>query len=438
MERTIIQQLKVWKEKGDRKPLLLFGARQIGKTWILKHFGETMFQNMAYFSFDEEPALSDIFRLSKDPKRIVEQLSFAKGLAIKPNETLIVLDEIQECPEALASLKYFCENAPEYAVAAAGSLLGISFGHANYSFPVGKVDHLDMFPLSFSEFLLAKDAVLYDYFNSINALESIPQLFFNRLSETYKLYLTCGGMPAAVLKMIDGDSAATDTVISNILKDYSLDMVKHSTPVAANKIHYVWESLPSQLAKENRKFIYQLVRPGARAREYEDALMWLQNAGLVYRVNLCKEPAIPLKAYDDLSAFKIYTFDVGILRCLANIDATTFFNADEKMKEFKGAMAENYVQQSLVVQYGKTLRYWSSGNEAEIEFLLQTGNHIIPVEVKSGESVRSNSLVEYEKKYSPKLRLRYSLKNLTLDGNLLNIPLFLADLTPRFLDLAGI
>ena len=418
--------------------MLLFGARQIGKTWIMKHFGETMFQNMAYFSFDEEPALSDIFRLSKDPKRIIEQLSFAKGLVIKPNETLVVLDEIQECPEALAALKYFCENAPEYAVAAAGSLLGISFGHANFSFPVGKVDHLDMFPLSFSEFLLAKDSTLYDYCNSINALEPIPQLFFNRLSESYKQYLTCGGMPAAVLKMIDGDSAATDIVISNILKDYSLDMVKHSTPVAANKIHYVWESLPSQLAKENRKFVYQLVRPGARAREYEDAIMWLQNAGLVYRVNLCKEPAIPLNAYDDLSAFKIYTFDVGILRRLANIEATSFFNTDEKLNEFKGAMAENFILQSLVYQYGKALRYWSSGNEAEIEFILQTGNHIIPIEVKSGESVRSNSLVEFEKKYSPKLRLRYSMKNLTLDGNLLNIPLFLADLTPRFLTLVGI
>lgn len=438
MERAIIQQLKKWKEKSDRKPLLLFGARQIGKTWILKYFGEKMFSNTAYFSFDEEPALSEIFRQSKDPKRIIEQLSFAKGSAIRPNETLIVFDEIQECPEVLAALKYFCENAPEYAVAAAGSLLGISFGRSSFSFPVGKVDHIDMFPLTFSEFLLAKDEPLFGYYNSISELSPIPELFFYRLSETFTAYQICGGLPAAAMKMIDGDIAGAESVVDSILKDYSLDIVKHTQPAAANKINYVWESLPSQLAKENRKFVYQLVRPGARAREYEDALMWLQNAGLVYRVNLCKEPVMPLRAYDDLSIFKIYTFDIGILRRLAGLGTAVIVGSDAEMKEFKGALAENYVLQSLITQYGRNFRYWSSGNQAEIEFLMQTNDKIIPIEVKSGIAVRGNSLVEFEKKYHPKIRLRYSMRNLTLDGNLLNIPLFLSDLTPRFLSLAGI
>ena len=431
--RDILQQLINWQTKTDRKPLLLFGARQVGKTYILKEFGARYFSETAYISLDEDPGYADIFRRTKDPHRIIEQLSFACGISIRPQSTLLILDEIQECPEAIASLKYFCEKVPEYAVACAGSLLGLTLGHTGFSFPVGKVEHFDMYPLSFSEFLRAKDAGLYNYYNSINAIEPIPQLFFDRLSEAFVAYRICGGMPEAATMLINGQIEQIDLVLERILKDYSLDFIKHATPFLANKIGHVWRSLPSQLAKENRKFIYQLVRSGARAREYEDALIWLQNAGLIYQVNLCKNPQMPLKAYDDLSIFKIYAFDIGILRSLANISADIYATANNTMKEFKGALAENYVLQSLVMQFGKSLKYWSSGNKAEIDFIFQHHNKIIPVEVKADTNVTGKSLVQYEKQYKPSIRLRYSMLNLRKDGNLLNIPLFLCDKTKELL-----
>lgn len=429
IERTIIEQLRLWKNQSDRKPLLLFGARQIGKTWALKHFGETDFERLAYFSFDEDTSLGDIFRTTKDPQRIIEQLSFLTDAPIKPATTLIVFDEIQECPEALASLKYFCEQAPEYAVAAAGSLLGLTIGHQNFSFPVGKVDHIDMFPLSFSEFLRAKDERLYSYYQAITTTDPLPQIFFDRLSEAFNAYRICGGMPEVAMAMLNGNLEEVDQKLANILKDYSLDFVKHTTPTLASKIGHVWQSLPSQLAKENRKFIYQLVRPGARAREYEDALIWLRNAGLTYQVNLCREPRLPLKAYDDLSIFKVYSLDVGLLRRLADMSGSLYLTPQEQFKEFKGALAENYVLQSLVMQFSKDMRYWSSGNTAELEFLLQWNNEVLPVEVKSGVSITGKSLAQYDKTYHPHLRIRFSMLNIKRDGSLINIPLFLADKT---------
>lgn len=429
IERITIEQLRLWRKRSDRKPLLLFGARQVGKTWALKHFGETDFESMAYFSFDEDSSLGDIFRITKDPQRIIEQLSFLTDAPIKPARTLIVFDEIQECPEALASLKYFCEKAPQYAVAAAGSLLGLTIGHHDFSFPVGKVNHLDMFPLSFSEFLLARDKRLYDYYYSVNAIEPLPQVFFDRLCEAFNAYRICGGMPEVASAMLSGNTQDVDVKLANILKDYSLDFVKHTTPVLASKIGHVWQSLPSQLAKENRKFIYQLVRPGARAREYEDALSWLRNAGLTYQVNLCREPHLPLKAYDDLSIFKVYAFDTGLLRRMADMNGSIYLTPSEQFKEFKGALAENYVLQSLVMQFGKDMRYWSSGNTAELEFLLQWDNEVLPVEVKSGTSVTGKSLAQYAKIYNPHLRIRFSMLNLRQDDSLINIPLFLADRT---------
>ena len=429
IERTVIEQLKLWKKRSDRKPLLLFGARQIGKTWALKHFGNAEFEHTAYFSFDEDVHLGDIFRTTKDPHRIIEQLTFLTDVPINPATTLVVFDEIQECPEALASLKYFCEKAPEYAVTAAGSLLGLTIGHKDFSFPVGKVDHLDMYPLSFSEYLQAKDAHLHKYYNSINAIEPLPQIFFDRLSEVFNAYRICGGMPEIAVSMLSGNTQEVDLKLANILKDYSLDFVKHTTPTLANKISHVWQSLPSQLAKENRKFIYQMVRPGARAREYEDALIWLRNAGLTYQVHLCREPRLPLKAYDDLGIFKVYTVDIGLLRRLADMSGSLYLTPSEQFKEFKGALAENYVLQSLVMQFGKEIRYWSSGNTAELEFLLQWANEVIPVEVKSGTAVTGKSLAQYAKLYAPHLRIRFSMLNLKQDDSLVNIPLFLADRT---------
>lgn len=428
-KRSIIKQLEQWKDKPDRKPLMLLGARQVGKTFVLKQFGKESFEHCAYFSVDEENGVADIFRKTKNPIQIVEQLSFLCDKPIKVGKTLLILDEIQSCPEAISSLKYFCENMPDLALVCAGSLLGLAFGHECFSFPVGKVDHLNMYPLTFSEFLEQKDAGLYRYFISIKAVESLPEVFFNRLASSFTAYRICGGMPEAATKMLNADMASVEENLRNILKDYTFDFVKHATPLLANRISHVWNSLPSQLAKENHKFLYQLVRPGARAREYDDALLWLQNAGLIHKVSLCQTPRIPLKSYEDLSTFKIYALDIGILRVLSEMDASVYIDTTSAFSEFKGALAENYILQSLTANGLNCMRYWSSGNRAEVDFLLQYGNMVIPIEVKSDTNIKGRSLVEYDKKYSPSLRLRYSMRNLSKDGNLINIPLFLADRT---------
>ncbi len=426
-DRKIIVQLKKWQAKEDRKPLIMLGARQVGKTSVLKRFGKECFEYCAYFSLDEEDGVCDIFRKTKNPKQVVEQLSFLTDIPILPERTLLILDEIQECPEAIAAMKYFCEQAPEYVVACAGSLLGLAFGHAGFSFPVGKVDHLEMYPVTFSEFLEQKDAGLYRYYQSIDGFDPIPDVFFERLSQAFTAYRISGGMPEAAMKMLSLDNAGVETVLKNILKDYAFDFVKHASPQLANRISHVWNSLPSQLAKENRKFVYQLVRPGARAREYEDALIWLKNAGLLYKVSLCATPQLPLKSYEDLSIFKIYCLDIGLLRVLAEMDASVYLSDAPGFKEFKGALAENYVLQSLIAQGVNCSRYWASGNKAEVEFIVQHGSKVIPIEVKSGTSVTGRSLIEYNKKYSPELRVRFSMLNLKRDDNLINIPLFLAD-----------
>lgn len=430
-ERNVTEQLRRWKEKPDRKPLMMLGARQVGKTFALKQFGEEAFEHCAYFSLDEDNGVADIFKKTHNPARIVEQLSFLCSTPIEAGKTLLVLDEIQSCPEAINSLKYFCEQMRDLAVACAGSLLGITLGHEGFSFPVGKVDHINIYPLTFSEFLKRKDEGLYRFYQTVNVAEPIPQVFFDRLADAFTAYRICGGMPEVAMKMLDADVRGAEEKLRNILKDYSFDIVKHSTPQLANRISYVWNSLPSQLAKENRKFLYQLVRPGARAREYEDALLWLQNAGLIHKVNLCALPRIPLKAYEDLSMFKIYALDIGILRVLSEIDASVYFTESPAFVEYKGALTENYVFQSLIANGINAGRYWSSGNRAEVDFLIQKGDDVIPVEVKADTNVRGKSLIEYEKKYAPRIRIRYSMLNLSRDGNLLNIPLFLADRTAQ-------
>lgn len=430
-ERAIVEDLRRWKNKPDRKPLMMLGARQVGKTFVLKQFGKEEFVHLAYFSLDEENGVSDIFRRTNNPTRIVEQLSFMCKVPIEAGKTLLVLDEIQSCPEAISSLKYFCEQIPEQAVACAGSLLGLTLGHEGFSFPVGKVDHINIYPLTFSEFLKSKEENLYRYYQTINIAEPLPEVFFNRLTEEFNAYRICGGMPETAMKMLEADVAGAEEKLQNILKDYSFDIVKHSTPQLANRITHVWNSLPSQLAKENKKFIYQLVRSGARAREYEDALLWLQNAGLIHKVNQCSTPRIPLKSYEDISIFKIYVLDIGILRVLSEIDANVFMNQSPAFTEYKGALTENYILQSLIANDINASRYWSSGNSAEVDFLIQHGADVIPVEVKADTNVRGRSLVEFEKKYSPTLRIRYSMLNLSLDGNLMNIPLFLADRTKQ-------
>lgn len=433
-KRTLETALVQWRNAPNQKPMILNGARQVGKTYLMKWLGQHHFKNTAYFNFDEKPELSQFFENTKDVHRILENLSLVHG-AIIDRDTLLIFDEIQECMPALNSLKYFYENAPQLYVISAGSLLGVSLGKSN-SFPVGKTQFLTLYPLIFSEFLEQCDAKLSVYLKSIQRIEAIPDIFFSALVENFKKYLITGGLPAVALTFLETkDFSQADAVLKDLIRSYEFDFAKHPIMKDVAKMGYVWQSLPSQLGRENKKFVYQLVKQGARAREYEDAIRWLEQAGLIYRVSLCKAPKLPLSGYDDLSGYKIYVFDVGILRKQSKLDPVVFTEGNRLFVEFKGALLENYILQSLIPQFEVVPRYWTSGNEAEVDFLLQSQNEIIPVEVKSDENVRSRSLTFYAKKNHPKLSIKYSLKNLSYRDGLLNIPHFMADYTSFFISL---
>ena len=433
IEREILQPLAAWKLRKYRKPLILQGARQIGKTWVMKNFGERHFEHTAYFNLERNEELYQLFETTQDPKRLLDQLKSYTPAAIIPQKTLIIFDEIQECNKALNALKYFCEEMPEYAIVAAGSLLGVSMTRGN-SFPVGKVDFLQMHPLTFREFLVSDAHSLSDYMEKSTGLEEIPLMIFNQLAESFRRYQVTGGMPEAASVFLDSKGTEqVEEVLQNILNAYALDFSKHAKNKDIPKISEIWKSLPSQLSRENRKFLYRLVKSGARAREYEDALLWLQQAGLVYRIFANTKPALPISAYDDLTAFKIYLSDIGILRKLAKLPPEIILNSSPLYSEFKGAMAENYVLQSLVTQFEVLPRYWTSEGKAEVDFILQNGLEITPIEVKSANAIAGKSLHIYNEKYAPKLRIRYSYLNLKKDGNLLNIPVFLTDWTKRLI-----
>lgn len=435
IKRSVQKKLSSWKTDPNRKPLVLQGARQVGKTWLLKHFGAAEFENVAYFNFEEQPDLKQFFENTKDIQRIVQNLSLVHGLPILPQKTLIIFDEIQECNEALNTLKYFYENAPEYVVASAGSLLGVAMSKGN-SFPVGKVDFLQVNPISFSEFLSADDPQLFAYIESVDRLEPIPDIFFNPLVDKLKKFFICGGMPEAVVTLLEQhDVEKTQQVLQNIVNAYALDFSKYAESKDVPKINHLWASIPSQLARDNKKFLYQSVRTGARSREYEDALLWLSHAGLVHRVFKISKPGLPISAYDDLSAFKLYLIDVGLLRRLSLLDPIAVREGNRLFTEFKGALTENYILQHLIKNFEVRPRYWTSGNQAEVDFIIQMKNEIIPVEVKSDENVRSKSLSIYNSLYEPPVRIRYSLKNLKKDEGLVNIPLFLVDYTEKLLTL---
>lgn len=426
-------QLRNWKTSPVRKPLILRGARQTGKTWLLHDFGEAEFENYAYFNFEEQPELKQFFAASRDVRRIIQNLALANGKPIVAAKTLIIFDEIQECNDALNSLKYFCENAPEYHVVAAGSLLGITLSRGS-SFPVGKVDFIDVHPLTFSEFLSAADPNLLSFLESIEIIDLIPDFFFSQLLEQFKRYFISGGMPEAAVALLEKqDMALTQRVLQNILDAYALDFSKHADNKMVPKIGYVWNSIPSQLARENKKFLYQTVKPGARAREYEDAVNWLVQAGLVHKIFRTRKPGLPLSAYDDVTAFKLYACDVGLLRRLAQLDPAAIKEGNRLFVEFKGALSENFILQSLVRHFETMPRYWTSEGKAEVDFIIQTENNVWPVEVKSDENVRSKSLAMYEQLYHPALRIRFSLKNLEYADRLLNIPLFMADYTNKLI-----
>lgn len=437
IQRDIYNELVVWKNKPNRKPLLLQGARQVGKTWVLKQFGSLEFQKVAYFNFDENTDLNDFFKASKDPNRILENLSFVIGFAITPHDTLIIFDEIQESNDALNALKYFNENAPDYAVISSGSLLGVALSRGK-SFPVGQVEFLTMNPLSFSEFLRFTDVKLFEYIDGLTEISPFPDYFFNMLKEKLRLYFVTGGMPEVVKTLSENaDYQLISEIQKNILKAYSLDFSKHIENNEVAKINFIWNSIPSQLSKENKKFLFQVVKSGARAREYENSLTWLKQAGLIHIVHRITKPEIPISSYSDLTAFKVYLLDIGLLRQLSNIHPAIIQFGDSLFTEFKGAFAENFILQSLVKQFDTIPYYWSSGNLAEVDFILQMENDIIPIEVKAETNIKSKSLLSYSQKYNPNIKIRYSLRNLQVDNNLINIPLFLVDFTEKILKLVA-
>lgn len=435
-----MSKLLAWKNSPYRKPLILKGVRQVGKTWVLKEFGKLYYKNIAYFNFDENKEYKQFFETTKNVERILQNLMLASGQKIEPENTLIIFDEVQDCPEVINSMKYFCENAPQYHVACAGSLLGITLAKPS-SFPVGKVNFMQINPMNFTEFLLANgDENLAKFIEQIDKIEPIPDAFFNPLYEKLKMYYVTGGMPESVLMWAKArDVNAMQETLFEIITAYERDFAKHPKVSEFSKISMIWNSIPSQLARENKKFLYKVVKNGARAREYEDALQWLVSAQLVYKIYRNTTPNLPIAAYDDISAFKIYLADVGLLRRLAQLAPTAFAEGNRLFTEFKGALTENYVLQALLTQFEVTPRYWSQTNPPyEVDFLIQRENDIFPVEVKSEANINSRSLKKFKELFpnQTKLRIRFSLNNLKLDDDMLNIPLFMADYTDKLIELA--
>lgn len=422
-----------WKQRPDRKPLIIQGTRQIGKTWVMKKFGEENFKYVAYFNFEASEELCREFENTKNPERLIDILRLYTDCPVEPGQTLIIFDEIQQSNKALNSLKYFCEEAPEYHILAGGSLLGVSLSRGD-SFPVGKVDFLRMYPVTFREFLRADTPQMYEYLESLTEIAPLPEIVMGRIGEAYRRYQVCGGMPAAVAAMLEKRGIQEiEDIQKSILTAYSLDFAKHAPGKDIPRIAAIWNSIPSQLAKENRKFVYKLVKTGARAREYEDALLWLEHAGMIYRIFCSSKPGLPLRAYDDLSAFKIYLCDGGLLRVMAQLPVEVLWTENPLYTEFKGAMAENMVLLSLAANFDVTPRYWTSEATAEVDFLLQDNASILPVEVKSGTRLSGKSLGIYIDRFAPGLALRFSMNNLKQDGAVLNLPLFLADWTGKVL-----
>lgn len=435
IKREIIDKLKAWKDNPRRKPLVLQGARQVGKSWVLKKFGQECYEDVVYINFDTMPGVKDDFKRTKEPHKLLKVMEMMAGRAISPSTTLIIFDEIQECNEALNSLKYFCEDAPEYSIVCAGSLLGVALNRAGASFPVGKVDFMNLYPVSFAEYLRAADAPLYHSYEMIDEVMAVPEIIHQQLIDAYKVYLVLGGMPEAVSAYIDTRSwDEVKTVQDAILQSYSLDFAKHINNKDIPRVFQVWGNLQDQLAREDKKFRYADIQKGARAREYEGAIEWLCLAGLVHRVSAIETPRLPLSAYKKSNAFKLYLNDVGLLGRKFDLDYKTVLMGDNLFTEFKGVMAENYVLQSLVRQLGNQHYYWTSGNKAEVEFVLQFEGKIVPIEVKADKNVTAKSLAYYRKSYQPQLSIRLSTLNMRKDDDLLNLPLYLVDKLRTFME----
>ncbi len=422
MKRKIYRQLLKWKESADRKPLVLLGARQVGKTWIMRHFGEQEYAKVAYINCDDEPRMKQLFELDYDIDRILITLQAVTGTKVTPGDTLIILDEIQEIPRGLHSLKYFCEKAPGYHVMVAGSLLGVTLGKGE-SFPVGKVDMLHMFPMDYEEFL---DATGNEGLTRLLQTKDWPLVdtMLPKLTELLRQYYYVGGMPGVVSRYVDNaDLQQVRTLQSDILDAYHRDISKHTSPTESVRIRQLLSSLPAQLAKENKKFIYGAVRKGSRAKDFELAIQWLMDAGLIYKVNRIREPRVPLKFYEDFDAFKLFLLDCGLFACMADAPADQMLIGNNVFTEFKGAFTEQYVMQQFKA-LGLTPYYWSnSKSPAEIDFVLQDGGRVVPVEVKAEENVRARSLSQFVKDNPGLKGLRISMKGYADQEWMENIPL---------------
>lgn len=425
MKRYALKKLIEWKNNPNKKPLILRGARQVGKTWLMKEFGKTQYKKTIYINFELENLMCDLFSKDLNTKRIIEGLELEHS-KINPNKTLIILDEIQECPKALTALKYFFENNPEYQIIAAGSLLGVAI-HKDSSFPVGKVDFIDLYPLSFLEFLEANGQEnLVKLLNNPNN-ENI-KIFKPKYIEWLKKYYYIGGMPEVVSNFIlTNDYKKARKIQENILDGYTRDFSKHISTTGKLKIDLLWESIPNQLTQENKKFIYKKVKEKARADEFEEALSWLVKCGLIYKINRISKPNLPIKSYEDTKAFKLFLLDVGLLCALSKLPAKTLLEGNKIFTEFSGAIAEQYVLQQMKTSNNLEISYWiSKSGNAELDFIIQLDDFVIPVEVKANTNLQAKSLKVYREKFKPEFSIRASLADFEINGGLYNIPLFMA------------
>ena len=424
MYRIAIEKLYKWKNNKRRKPLIIEGARQVGKTWLMKEFGEQAYADTVYINFDSNSRMADLFSADLDTDRLIMGLELYAGRKINPENTLLIFDEVQEVPRALASLKYFYENAPQYHIVCAGSLLGIAL-HQGTSFPVGKVDFLKLYPLSFSEFLMATGNERFAELLKNKDYEMITS-FKQTYIDALKHYYFIGGMPEAVQSFAESkDFNEVRAIQKRILAAYEQDFSKHAPNEIVPKIRMLWNSIPSQLARENKKFIYGLVREGGRAREYETAIMWLSDCGLVHKVSRVNAAGIPLKAYEDLKAFKLFIVDVGLLGCMTGLRQRTLLDGDDLFVEFKGALTEQYVCQQLKTIEDLGVYYYTNDRgSCEIDFVVDTGEQIVPIEVKAETNLRAKSLKTYRERFEPELSVRTSMADYKKEDWLLNLPLY--------------
>lgn len=424
MYRIAIEKLYKWKSSKRRKPLIIEGARQVGKTWLMKEFGKQAYADTVYINFDSNSRMADLFSADLDTDRLIMGLELYAGRKINPDNTLLIFDEVQEVPRALASLKYFCENAPQYHIVCAGSLLGIAL-HQGTSFPVGKVDFLKLYPLSFSEFLMATGNERFAELLKKQDYEMITS-FKQKYIDALKHYYFVGGMPEAVQSFAESkDFNEVRAIQKRILAAYEQDFSKHAPNEIVPKIRMLWNSIPSQLARENKKFIYGLVREGGRAREYETAIMWLSDCGLVHKVSRVNAAGIPLKAYEDLKAFKLFIVDVGLLGCMTGLRQRTLLDGDDLFVEFKGALTEQYVCQQLKTIEDLGIYYYTNDRgSCEIDFVVDNGEQIVPIEVKAETNLRAKSLKTYRERFEPELSVRTSMADYKKEDWLLNLPLY--------------